>query len=191
MKRLREKNINTPEYFDEQFFQRIVDKENNLRQEKYIELIGETRGRVIELGCGMSYFPKMAEQIGESWGLDFTPKAIRSLRLQFPTVNYVVGNALETPFRDKYFDTVLSGELLEHIEEPQKLIDEMVRIAKKQVILSTPKLEFDDLEHLWEFEEEDLKEMLKKYGHVTTETLESNMFPGRSYIFAKCELSID
>ena len=191
MKRLRETNINTPEYFDEQFFQRIVDKENNLRQEKYIELIGETRGRIIELGCGMSYFPKMAEEIGESWGLDFTPKAIRSLRLQFPTVNYVVGNALETPFRDKYFDTVLSGELLEHIEEPQKLIDEMVRIAKKQVILSTPKLEFDDLEHLWEFEEEDLKGMLKKYGHVTTETLESNMFPGRSYIFAKCELSID
>ncbi len=47
------------------------------------------------------------------------------------------------------------------------------------MILSTPHLEFEDPEHLWEFEELDF---FNKGFFV--ETLLSERFPGRSYIFA-------
>lgn len=189
MKRLRTENINTPEYFDNQFEDKPIDMENNLRQEKYLEMIGNKRGRVIELGCGVSYFPQMATKLGESWGLDFTPKAMEKMRKELPEVNYVCGDALCTPFRDGFFDIVVSGELLEHLERPQELVDEMARIAKKDgvLVLSTPHLEFDDPEHIWEFSLADLKEMFSKYGQTRTDVIQSDRFPGREYLFIVCQ----
>jgi len=189
MRKLREKNINTPEYFDKQFSEKDIETENVLRQEKYMKLIGDRRGRVIELGCGMSYFPVMATVLGESWGLDFTPKTIKFLKKRFPNVNYVLGNAMMTAFKDDFFDIVVSGELLEHLEVPGALIAEMNRICKPGgvMILSTPHLEFDDPEHLWEFEESDLKELFGEFGSVKVETVESDIFKGRKYLFAVCE----
>lgn len=189
MKRLRHENINTPEYFDNQFEDKPIDMENNLRQEKYLEMIGDKRGRVIELGCGVSYFPQMATKLGESWGLDFTPKAMEKMRRELPEVNYVCGDVLCTPFRDSFFDIVVSGELLEHLERPQELVDEMARIAKPDgvLVLSTPHLEFDDPEHIWEFSLADLKEMFAKYGETHTDIIQSDRFPGREYLFIVCQ----
>ena len=79
---------------------------------------------------------------------------------------------------------MVSGEVLEHIEVPQTLIDEMARICRPggKIIISTPHLEFDDPEHIWEFDEKDLQEMMGKYGETKVETLKSTKFPGCEYI---------
>lgn len=188
MKRLRDFNINTQVYFDEQFEDKKVDKQNLLRQNKYLEHVkrGDT---VIELGCGMSYFPEMARLKGaRSYGVDFSMNAITSLKYQFPNVFYIKCDAQHTPFPDGKFDVVVSGEVLEHMEDPYQLPYEMARICKKggKIILSTPHLEFDDPEHLWEFEEEDLKEILGQFGDVSCETIQSTKFPGREYLIAIC-----
>jgi SAM-dependent methyltransferase len=51
----------------------------------------------------------------------------------------IIGNALDLPFADSSFDTVLSTQVLEHINEPQKAVDEIYRVLKKgrYCILST------------------------------------------------------
>lgn len=184
MKRLREENINTHLYFDEQFSRKPVDKKNLLRQEIYLESV-EKGDRVIELGCGMSYFPEMARLKGaESYGVDFSKKAIDQLQIEFPEVRYICCDATNTPFPNGKFEVVVSGEVIEHLESPQDLIDEMARICKKggKIILSTPHLEFDDPEHLWELYEDDLKTMMGKYGNTFVKTIKSNKFPGREYL---------
>lgn len=189
MKRLRESNINTPEYFDTQFESKPVDTTNLLRQKFYLQEI-ESGQKVIELGCGMSYFTQMAHLKGAiSYGLDFSDKAIEKLTQEFPNVKYIVGDALKTEFENGFFDVVVSGEVVEHIEEPKRLAEEMNRICKPKgkIILSTPKLEFDDPEHLWEFEETDLHQLFSQYGVVQTFIKESDKFPGRKYIFMICE----
>lgn len=189
MKRLRETNINTPEYFDNQFNLKEIDSTNLLRQKFYIQEVLSGQ-KVIELGCGMSYFPQMAYLKGAiSYGLDFSEQAISKLRDEFPNVNYIVGDALKTSFEDGFFDVVVSGEVIEHIEEPKRLVEEMNRICKPKgkIILSTPKLEFDDHEHLWEFEEIDLHHLFNPFGIVQTFIKESDKFPGRKYIFMICE----
>jgi len=186
MKRLRDENINTYWYFDEQFDSKPVDKVNLLRQEKYLEHV-RPNTQVIELGCGMSYFPEMANKKGaQSYGVDFSQKAIQRLQLEFPGVKYMKCDATKTPFPNGKFETVVSGEVIEHLEEPQDLVDEMARICKKggKMIISTPHLEFDDPEHVWEFEEIDLKMMMGKFGPTKIETLKSTKFPGREYIIA-------
>ena len=187
MKRLRETNINAPEYTDNLFI--TVDKNNLLRQEKYLSYLENTAGwRVIELGCGTSYFPQMASEWNDSWGLDWGRKTMERMAQEFSRVKYIVGDVLNTPFTKEFFNVVVAGELIEHIEEPTELVEEMNRLCKPggKMILSTPHLEFDDPEHIWEFEESDLHEMFQIYGNVTTETIKSEKFPGREYIFMVC-----
>lgn len=188
MKRLSQINLNTPHYFDGFFNEKEIDSQNLLRQETYLRLIEPFKPRsVIELGCGISYFPALAAEKYESaWGLDFAAKTIERLRREIPEVNYVEGDATDTPFRDGFFNAVVAGEIIEHLEEPEELIREMGRICAFNgvILVSTPHLEFDDPEHLWEFEEDDLIEMLSMWGKPQTMTINSDRFKGRSYIFA-------
>jgi ubiquinone/menaquinone biosynthesis C-methylase UbiE len=184
MKRFNIADINTPGYWDKS--QTAIDF--GLRQQKYLELAGEGYS-IGELGCGKSPFLDHARsKFIECWGIDFSRETISSNRKEFPKVNFVTASAIDTPFRDGFFDVTVAGEVIEHLQVPQQLIEEMVRITKHRIIISTPKLEFEDPEHLWEFSEEDLQAMLSPYGETTTETIRSMRFPGRSYIFAKCEL---
>lgn len=188
MKKFNIKNINTPEYFDKFYHDKDIDFDNKMRQDTYLENIKE--GRTIEVGCGMSPFPLMVAKLGnESWGLDFAPKTMQKMRKKISQVNYVVGDALKTPFKSAYFKNVVCGEVIEHILEPNKLLKELNRICKPggTIVISTPNLEFDDPEHLWEFKEKDLRQMLKPYGKVKIIVKNSMLFKGRSYLFAICQ----
>lgn len=173
MKRLLETDINSPEYWDSH--QTATDF--GLRQAKYAELAG-TGDKIIELGCGLSPFLSKVN-FKEKWGLDYSSKTIETAMGMYPGVSYTVGSALKVPFPDEYFDVVLAGELIEHLENPQELILEMSRISKHKIIISTPILEFTDPEHIWQFYEKDFTDLGFK-----VETVNSDRFPGRSYIFA-------
>ena len=54
---------------------------------------------------------------------------------------YVVGSALQIPFTNRAFDTVLSFELLEHVYQPEKALKEMYRVCRNNIILSVPDCE--------------------------------------------------
>lgn len=175
MKRLNGKNINTPKYWDEH----IAKPDFGLRQKKYLKLAGKGDS-IVELGCGLSPFLSRAK-FKEKWGMDFSPDTILEAMNRFEHVNYVYGNATETRFPDKSFDVSVAGELIEHLEKPQKLLDEMRRITKRRIILSTAKMEYNDPEHLWEFDEKD-------FPFAETERVYSKRFPGRSYLFITIDL---
>ena len=172
MKRLLETNINNPDYWDSH--QTATDF--GLRQEKYAELAGKGE-RVIELGCGLSPFLSRVD-FKERWGVDYSPKTIEEAKKLYSGVNFAVGSATETPFRDNYFDVAVAGEIIEHLEKPWELVREMERIARK-IIISTPILEFLDPEHLWQFYVDDFKQL-----GFNVEVINSDRFKGRSYIFA-------
>lgn len=173
MKKLTDKQINSPQYWDSH--QTALDF--GLRQEKYWELAG-SGNRIAELGCGLSPFLSKA-RFKEKWGIDYSPKTIKTAKDKFPKVNYFCCDATNTPFKDGYFDVVVAGEIIEHLVDPEELIKEMLRIAKKMVIISTPHLEFEDPEHLWEFSEWDFQKM-----GFDTQVVHSNRYQGREYLFA-------
>ncbi len=192
MRRQVEKNINTKEYYDNLFKKKECTKDKVLRQETILRHV--RKGKIIELACGLSYLCQMIKKkypTSDVWGLDFSVTAISKMAKEESSlgewVNYIVGDALHTPFKDGYFDCVISGEFIEHIENPQDLIGEMYRICKDggTMVLSTPHLETSDPEHLWEFEPKDIKRFFKKVGcNCQYEILKSDIFKKRHYIIA-------
>jgi len=55
--------------------------------------------------------------------------------------NLVLGSALNLPFRNKSFSTVVAAELIEHIAEEQisNAFAEFTRIAKERIIVTAPR----------------------------------------------------
>ena len=53
------------------------------------------------------------------------------------------------PFIGKSFDTIVAGELLEHLENPGQGLNELCRVARKKVIITLPIMIYDDW-HLWD-----------------------------------------
>lgn len=177
MNRLNEQNLNTESYWNEH----IAKPDFGLRQKKYLELAGKGK-KIVELGCGLSPFLNKARRnFKECVGIDYSTKTVIEARNEFPKVEYIFGNALETRLGDKEVDVSVAGELIEHLEEPEKLIAEMMRITKRRIILSTAHLEYNDPEHLWWFEKEDFP-----MGKV--EEVKSERYPGRSYLFITIDL---
>lgn len=175
MKRFETPDINTPTYWNSN--QTAMDF--GLRQIKYLELAGSGES-IIELGCGLSPMLDHAELFEERWGVDFSEDTITKAQELYPSVKFTCANVVDTGIQEQ-FDAVVAGEVIEHLEQPELLIKEMERLCKPggKMILSTPNLEFIDPEHLWQFEEEDFRQ----WG-FEVETIHSERFPGRSYIFA-------
>lgn len=178
MKRCNPENINTPSYWNEH--QTALDF--GLRQQKYLELAGKGHA-ILEVGCGLSPFlDKARDNFTFTFGFDFSPETIRRAREMYPNVIYYEQDATDLVM-DKFVDVVVAGEIIEHLEDPDKFLDQLENIAFKRVIISTPILEFNDKEHLWQFDEE----YFIQNGYKT-EVVHSNRFKGRAYIFAYKDL---
>lgn len=175
MRKLRIENINTPEYFDKAYFKRQerTDSDFNTYDKERFELLTKhfKGGKLLDLGCGDSSICVDVKD-AEVHGLDFAEKVIEHLQKKYPKVHYVCGDVLRTPYKDEYFDYVVAGELIEHMEYPANLIQEAMRILKPGGILalSTPLEEaftakdFISPEHIWSFKKEDIENLCKPYG---------------------------
>jgi len=90
------------------------------------------RGQLLDVGCGCrpyekSYFAGATKYLGADYLTDRSRPD-------------VVCSALEIPFRDDFFDTVTSTEVLEHVPNPLLAMREMCRVLKPggYLVLTTP-----------------------------------------------------
>lgn len=82
--------------------------------------------RLIEIGCANGVLFKNRKNTTRV-DIDNYPKL----------ENFVQANAENLPFKDNEFDVAVLGEILEHVENPQKALKEAARVAKK-VIITVP-----------------------------------------------------
>jgi len=109
---------------------------------------------VISLGCGIMQglgdwayksYPKTILDCGELYGVDaYLPylSYLKTLRMGIYTVHADLERDLPLDFPDKKFDVVLLLDIIEHLTGMDKvvcLINEAVRLAKRRVIINTPK----------------------------------------------------
>lgn len=184
MKRINQINLNTQTYWDEH----IAEPDFGLRQREYLKLAG-TGKNIMEIGCGLSPFlDKARKKFEKCFGIDFSPKTIERAKKKYPNVNYRKKSAYCTGYYEKVFEVTVAGELIEHLKWPDILIDEMARITKRRIIISTAKMEYNDPEHIWEFTDKDLMKLGEKYGRTEVKEIKSKRFKGRSYLFMTIDL---
>jgi len=51
---------------------------------------------------------------------------------------YTVGSIYKLKFKDKEFDTAIVSEVIEHLDNPDKAMEELKRISKKYIIITVP-----------------------------------------------------
>lgn len=100
---------------------------------------------ILEIGCGNGVFAKKILSrfhLGRIYGIDISSDAINS------ACNYgIIGkcvnvDAQDLPFEDNYFNTVICGDLIEHLISPDHLLEEAYRILKAggYILITTPNL---------------------------------------------------
>jgi len=89
---------------------------------------------VLDIGCGGGLLTNYLAQKGHLvTGVDLSESSLQIARDLDTTksVNYIKANAYQLPFSDKSFDVVCAMDILEHVEQPQVLIQEASRVLKK------------------------------------------------------------
>ena len=99
---------------------------------------------VLDVGCGEGVLTsRWAEQLGTGRvvGIDLTdPKLQREWRTRArPNLRFEAIGGQDLPFETAEFDLVAAIEALEHIREPEHTIAEMVRVARRHLLVSVPR----------------------------------------------------
>ncbi|CAA9889567.1 conserved hypothetical protein [Candidatus Methylobacter favarea] len=140
----------------------LIKKVVNDRVKKDLSLL---RGRVYDLGCGVRpYEQDIMKQAREYFGVDWS----NCIHGQNCDVVPDLNNKL--PIDSDVADTVVSFEVLEHLSEPQTMLNESNRILKRQgnVLLSVP-FQWWVHEAPWDYyryTRHGLDYMLKKAGFI-------------------------
>lgn len=96
---------------------------------------------LLEVGCGEGYLLKRLEKRLQGVDLlatDISPEIIAEAELLIPEVPKLVASGYDLPLENESRDIVLSCEVMEHVEEPRKLLLEAKRVARKHCIFSVP-----------------------------------------------------
>lgn len=86
--------------------------------------------RSVDIACGEGIIERLSPH---TVGVDFSINALKKAQ-KFGVKNLVLADAAYLPFEDNSFDLSLSAGSLEHFPNPQKALNEMVRISKIQVL---------------------------------------------------------
>jgi len=96
-------------------------------------------GRVLDVGCGAGQVVDRLTQAGfEAWGVDVSEPNIERARRFSQRCRLYNGSRL--PFPDGHFSSVGALNVLEHVDEPEAFITELVRVTAPggRVVLSSP-----------------------------------------------------
>jgi 2-polyprenyl-3-methyl-5-hydroxy-6-metoxy-1,4-benzoquinol methylase len=93
----------------------------------------------LDVGCAEGFYPRLVQvRYGaEVFGMDLSVPAVRRM-WEYNRIEGVCGDAHNIPVKDKAFDVVLCNDMVEHVTEPQKVISELMRVAKKHLFIGVP-----------------------------------------------------
>lgn len=144
-------NIVVPSIFMTKPFQQT--RQIILYAQKYI------RGKTLDLGAGLAKYRQIIQSKATEY-ITFDKKPGKNID--------VVGDALNLPFSNHTFDTLISTQVLEHIEKPWIMVKEIYRVLKPGgiCILTAPFLTpyHPDPNDFFRYTKEGLESLFKNEG---------------------------
>lgn len=110
--------------------------------EKFITVLsGLQPSSVLEVGCGEGYLlSKIHDALPDVplLGLDNLNVALAEGRRLFPKLRLESGDIYRLDQPDKSWDVAIASEVLEHLDEPLRALEELQRVSQRYVVLSVP-----------------------------------------------------
>ncbi len=109
---------------------------------KFFKMIKPLRPvSILDVGCGEGFTLKKLEEkkIGKkAEGIDYSSDAIKIGKKIYPELTLSKGDVYGLKYPDNSFDLIICTEVLEHLDDPEKAVQEMKRVTSKYIIFSVP-----------------------------------------------------
>jgi ubiquinone/menaquinone biosynthesis C-methylase UbiE len=97
----------------------------------------EKAQEILEVGCGEgSKLRLITPPDGHGMGVDISETAVNRAHTQYPQFQFQVADAERLPFASEQFDLVFSTFTLEHLQNTERVIQEMIRVTKPKGTLA-------------------------------------------------------
>ena len=127
---------------------------------------------VLDVACGLGYGSKLLLENNATkvFGIDNSVDAVQYCQGNYSknNLNFQVGDCEKLPFGDSKFDTIISFETIEHLDDHDKFLSEIKRVITDNglLIISTPNIDSyqeDNPYHKHELNFDEFHLLLKKY----------------------------
>ena len=96
---------------------------------------------LLDVGCGSgelsNEYLKKSKRV---YGIDLSKESIEVAKRKYPTIKFRLAPAERLPFENNFFDVVMMTDVLEHVRDEKKTLQEVYRVVKPKgtLILSVP-----------------------------------------------------
>lgn len=109
---------------------------------------GMENGTIVEVGCASGYYYEVLDHLlGHKvnyTGVDYSPTLIARAQQEYPDVSFFVADAGKLPVNNRSYDMVISGCVLLHVTDYERIIEETARVARHWCIFHrTPVIQND------------------------------------------------
>ena len=105
-------------------------KDFTQRLKKIVTYSKIKKGKILDVGCGTGIFLKIAKDKGwKTTGVEISKYAAQTATEKFH-LKVLCKELEEAKFKSNYFDVISGWDLIEHVENPTRLIKEIKRILK-------------------------------------------------------------
>ncbi|HOA68052.1 MAG TPA: class I SAM-dependent methyltransferase [Methanosarcina thermophila] len=141
----------------------------------------ENINRIIDIGCGEGFIINCLD-FSDITGVDISKSALKLARDKNRNFNLCAGSVYELSFKNDSFDLAIATEVLEHLEEPERAIQEIRRVSRNYCVFSVPNEPYfrimnflrgknltrfgNDIEHVQNWSSKEFVELLRKYFKI-------------------------
>lgn len=134
----------------ESLLSNVGDMSLKRRARKIIEGTNPQKGeRIVDLGCGTGYYLFLLSNLGIKFnltGFDYDKRVIKEAEdlLSDKEIRFKIGDLHKIPFKNYEFDKAVMSEVLEHVENDKKVLQEIYKILKPNgiLVISVPSISY-------------------------------------------------
>src|SRR5258706_951483 len=167
-------NARQAEFTGERFIRTGTEDEIELEHiHRYLAASALCQGkRVLDAASGEGYGAAILADAGARvTGVEIDAATVQAAQQKYPDVEFVEADIVTLPFDDDQFDVVTSFETVEHVPNPEAMLDEFLRVLKPDgvLVVSTPDktiynqfLAEPNAFHIRELERDEFREALSR-----------------------------